>query len=36
MIFVDTSTWIDHLRRGDRQLTMLLEAGDDVERGADA
>lgn len=30
MILVDTSIWIDHLRRGDRQLAMLLEAGDVV------
>jgi predicted nucleic acid-binding protein len=30
MILVDTSVWIDHLRRGDRQLTMLLEADDVV------
>jgi hypothetical protein len=30
MILVDTSVWIDHQRRGDRQLTMLLEADDVV------
>jgi len=30
MILVDTSIWIDHLRRGDRQLATLLEAGDIV------
>ena len=30
MILVDTSIWIDHLRRGDRQLTKLLEVGDVV------
>lgn len=27
MILVDTSVWIDHLRRGDRRLAGLLEAG---------
>lgn len=27
MILVDTSVWIDHLRRGDRALAELLEAG---------
>lgn len=27
MILVDTSVWIDHLRRGDAQLTRLLNAG---------
>jgi predicted nucleic acid-binding protein len=26
MVLVDTSIWIDHLRRSDRQLAMLLEA----------
>lgn len=30
MILVDTSVWIDHLRRGDRRLAMLLEAGEVV------
>jgi len=30
MILVDTSIWIDHLRRGDRELAMLLEAGEVV------
>jgi len=30
MILVDTSIWIDHLRRGDRQLAVRLEAGDVV------
>ena len=30
MVLVDTSIWIDHLRRGDRQLAMLLETGDVV------
>lgn len=30
MILVDTSVWIEHLRRCDRQLTMLLEADDVV------
>jgi hypothetical protein len=30
MILVDTSIWIDHLRRGDRQLAMLLEGGEVV------
>jgi predicted nucleic acid-binding protein len=30
MILVDTSVWIDHLWRRDRQLTMLLEADDVV------
>jgi hypothetical protein len=30
MILVDTSIWIDHLRRGDRQLAARLEAGDVV------
>ena len=32
MILVDTSIWIDHLRRGDRQLAVRLEAGDVVCR----
>lgn len=27
MILVDTSIWIDHLRRGDRGLARLLQAG---------
>lgn len=27
MILVDTSIWIDHLRRGDARLTRLLSAG---------
>lgn len=27
MILVDTSVWVDHLRRGDRKLADLLEAG---------
>ncbi len=26
MILVDTSVWVDHLRKGDRQLVELLEA----------
>ncbi len=26
MILVDTSVWVDHLRRGDAQLVALLEA----------
>ena len=30
MILVDTSIWIDHLRRGDRHLAVRLEAGDVV------
>jgi predicted nucleic acid-binding protein len=30
MILVDSSIWIDHLRRGDPQLVTLLEAGDVV------
>jgi len=30
MILVDTSIWIDHLRQGDRQLAVRLEAGDVV------
>ena len=30
MILVDTSIWIDRLRRGDRELAMLLEAGEVV------
>ena len=30
MILVDTSIWIDHLRRGDRQLAVRLEAGEVV------
>ena len=28
MILVDTSLWVDHLRRGDRRLTALLVDGD--------
>jgi len=27
MILVDTSVWIDHLRRGDRELASLLNEG---------
>ncbi len=27
MILVDTSVWVDHLRRGDAQLAELLERG---------
>ncbi len=27
MILVDTSVWIDHLRRGDNRLVALLESG---------
>ena len=27
MILVDTSVWVDHLRRGDAQLAALLERG---------
>lgn len=27
MILVDTSVWIDHLRRGDPELARLLDAG---------
>jgi predicted nucleic acid-binding protein len=27
LILVDTSVWVDHFRRGDRQLTDLLERG---------
>ena len=27
MILVDTSVWVDHLRRGDAQLVELLERG---------
>ena len=27
MILVDTSVWIDHLRRGDKRLAGLLDAG---------
>lgn len=30
MILVDTSIWIDHLRRGDRHLALRLEAGEVV------
>lgn len=30
MILVDTSVWIDHFRRGDRQLAAVLEAGEVV------
>jgi len=26
LILVDTSVWVDHLRRGDRQLVALLES----------
>lgn len=28
MILVDTSVWVDHLRRGSRQLTRLLDTGE--------
>ena len=28
MILVDTSVWIDHLRKGDAELARTLEAGD--------
>ena len=28
MILVDTSVWIDHLRRGDPQLVFALDAGE--------
>lgn len=27
MILVDTSVWVDHLRRGDAQLAEMLESG---------
>jgi predicted nucleic acid-binding protein len=27
MILVDTSVWIDHLRRGDEELSLLLDEG---------
>jgi predicted nucleic acid-binding protein len=27
VILVDTSVWVDHLRRGDEQLAALLDAG---------
>jgi len=27
LILVDTSVWVDHLRRGDAQLVELLERG---------
>ena len=30
MVLVDTSVWIEHLRRGNGQLASLLEAGDVV------
>lgn len=30
MVLVDTSVWIEHLRRGHGQLASLLEAGDVV------
>lgn len=30
MVLVDTSVWIDHLRRGNSRLIGLLEAGDVV------
>lgn len=30
MILVDTSVWIDHLRRGNAELARLLEEGDVV------
>jgi predicted nucleic acid-binding protein len=28
MVLVDTSIWIDHFRRGDPQMTALLDRGD--------
>jgi predicted nucleic acid-binding protein len=28
MILVDTSIWVNHLRRGDRELTAVLETGE--------
>ena len=28
MILVDTSVWVDHLRRGDRELVSALETGE--------
>ena len=28
MVLVDTSIWIDHFRRGDLQMTALLDRGD--------
>lgn len=28
MMLVDTSVWIDHLRQGDAELTVALEAGE--------
>ncbi len=30
MVLLDTSVWIDHLRRGDSRATALLEQGDVV------
>ena len=30
MVLLDTSVWIDHLRRGDARVASLLEAGDVV------
>lgn len=30
MILVDTSPWVDHLRRGNRRLTTLLDNGEVV------
>lgn len=30
MILVDTSIWVDHLRRGDRELAIALESGEVV------
>ncbi len=30
MVLVDTSVWIEHLRRANAQLASLLEAGDVV------
>ncbi len=30
MILVDTSVWVDHLRRGDRELATALETGEVV------
>ncbi len=30
MVLADTSIWVDHFRRGDRQLARLLDRGDVV------
>ena len=30
MILVDTTIWVDHLRRGDRELAIALESGEVV------